>query len=128
MPIDHAAARFVNADGTMTQAWHDAMKELGICSNCGSVLDADDNCDNCEVPKNHYHVVEFINGCLNDYDSGPIDELIDAQTLLDEMVHQHNGFTSEGEDKYLANGVLRYERGLYILKVEECSETDCEVE
>jgi hypothetical protein len=63
----------------------------------------------------HYHVVEFINGCLNDYDSGPIATIQDAREELAQM----RDFVA-GE--YVPAGDDRYERGVHILKIEMCTE------
>lgn len=82
----------------------------------------------------HYHIVEFINGCLNDYDSGPYESLADAQSDLADAVergneeaawNEENGYRSE---PYEPAGTDRFIRGNYILKIEECTETECEVE
>jgi hypothetical protein len=73
----------------------------------------------------HYHVVEFINGCLNDYDSGPFDSLEDAQEVLNDIVKEGNKFP-DTDELYVEAGEDRYERGLYILKIEVCNETECE--
>ena len=78
----------------------------------------------------HYHVVEFINGCLNDYDSGPIESLDDARLEVAQWVED-----SRVEDDYGTvngipwepTGVDRFTRGIHILKIEECHE-DCEEE
>lgn len=69
--------------------------------------------------KTHYHVVEFINGCLNDYDSGPFEDHYDALSHLQEMLAR----SEPGE--YVATAYDRYERGIHILKVEECTNEDC---
>lgn len=58
MAVNHAKAVFVDPFGNMTEEWYEAMKELdeeqkeehnriGICSNCGAILDCNDECDNC---------------------------------------------------------------------------------
>jgi hypothetical protein len=73
----------------------------------------------------HYHVVEFINGCLNDYDSGPIEALDEAQAHITGIVQSTDGHSEDGMDVYVEAGEDRYERGIYILKVEECTE-DCD--
>jgi hypothetical protein len=73
-----------------------------------------------ETMNEHYHVVEFINGCLNDYDSGPIDTLDNARCELDHLVNVWND-----EEAYVPAGNDRYQRGIYILKVESCTE-DCD--
>jgi hypothetical protein len=65
----------------------------------------------------HYHVVEFINGCLNDYDSGPLDTLRDAATHMKEIVKEN--------PDYERVGPMRYQRGLYTLKIEDCSIVGC---
>jgi len=78
----------------------------------------------------HYHIVEFINGCLNDYDSGPYEDLADAQSDLKDMVENHNEnalwFNENGlhEDPYVEEGEDLYTRNIYILKIEECTQ-DC---
>jgi hypothetical protein len=41
-----------------------------------------------DLPQPHYHVVAFINGCLNDYDSGPIASETDADMALQEFVRE----------------------------------------
>lgn len=71
----------------------------------------------------HYHVVEFINGCLNEYDSGPFEEREDARIHLLETVNENNESEYRGHD-YIQAGEDRYERGPFILKIEECGE-DC---
>jgi hypothetical protein len=65
-------------------------------------------------PTPHWHIVEFIDGCLNDYDSGPIDTIEDAREELRQIteVRTIGEYTPAGED--------RFERGLHILKIEEC--------
>jgi hypothetical protein len=71
----------------------------------------------------HYHVVEFINGCLNDYDSGPYDTLEDARGHIKEVINhpcQAGKIVPAGEDRYIVDD-------LYIMKIEECHE-DCEEE
>jgi hypothetical protein len=124
MTIDHAAARMVNPDGTMTKAWYDAMKELGICAECGSITQDNGECDNCGyVPEvtPHYHVVDFIDGCLNDYDSGPYETLEDARSELRSIMEhpmQLAKFEQAGEDRYIYDNI-------HILKIEKCSQ-DCE--
>jgi hypothetical protein len=59
-----------------------------------------------ELPQPHYHVVAFINGCLNDYDSGPIESL--------ELAQDH--FAEVAPD---------WETGIHLVKIEECTE-DCD--
>jgi hypothetical protein len=59
-----------------------------------------------DLPIPHYHVVAFINGCLNDYDSGPIESL--------EMAQDH--FAEIAPD---------WETGIHIVKIEDCTE-DCD--
>jgi hypothetical protein len=88
-----------------------------------------DDCQTClaeedEGPKLHYHVVEFINGCLNDSDSGPYESLQEAreglQWFLDgygDNADEHVQIEPAGED--------RYERGIHILKIEACTESEC---
>jgi hypothetical protein len=72
----------------------------------------------------HYHVVRFINGCLNDSDSGPYTTLKDARAELKYCVsvHREMGETvkPEGKDRYVS--------GLYILKIEECTNDIAECE
>lgn len=98
----------------------------GACANCGCYpcwcdwIDAQN--DNDEVQP-HYHVVEFINGCLNDYDSGPYETLEDAREEVRQITEVH----APGE--YIQYGKDKYERSdLYILKIEECTEKECEKE
>jgi hypothetical protein len=70
----------------------------------------------------HYHVVTFIDGCLNDYDSGPIEGLEDARAHLAEYVDQDDW------DSWEPAGVDRFVGATspYILKIESCC--DCEEE
>ena len=104
MSVNHATAVFVDEYGNPTREWFDAMDELDE-----------------EVPQGlpHYHVVQFINGCLNDYDSGPIDTLDDARELLKSLIDgdRDNALSvvEAGTDRYIVKGV-------YILKIEECNE------
>ena len=103
----------------------------GACSICGCYpcwcdwIDAKEECSE-EERKTHYHVVEFINGCLNDYDSGPFEDREDARIHLLETVNANNESPYRRRD-YVQAGEDRYKRGLFILKIEECSE-DCESE
>jgi hypothetical protein len=76
----------------------------------------------------HYHVVAFVNGCLNDYDSGPYESLEDARKELSEIVDADNAYELEQDSNlWEAEGVDRFTRRLHILKIEECHE-DCEEE
>ncbi len=71
---------------------------------------------------NHYHVVEFIQGCLNDYDSGPYETLEYAREELEDIRRWYE----ENTDKpYKPAGADRYESGVHVLKIEECNEEDC---
>jgi hypothetical protein len=70
----------------------------------------------------HYHVVEFINGCLNDYDSGPIASIADARNELQFFLGTDD---FDDDSAYVPAGKDRYERGLHILKIETCNE-DCD--
>jgi hypothetical protein len=76
-----------------------------------------------ETPE-HYHVVAFINGCLNDHDSGPYDTLEDARIALAEYVETEATYSpyeweSAGVDRFVqVNGV-------YIAAIEPCSEAEC---
>ena len=63
----------------------------------------------------HCHVVEFINGCLNDYDSWPIETFHDAVDTLEWAK----------SDEHVLEGDFRYVNGLHILKIEECTEREC---
>jgi hypothetical protein len=73
--------------------------------------------------KTHYHVVEFIDGCLNDYDSGPFDAINDAREWIENIV-------ADTPDLYEPSGESRYVRvnSPYILKIESCNEQECEGE
>jgi hypothetical protein len=75
----------------------------------------------------HYHVVEFINGCLNDYDSGPIETL---ELARESLAYNVSNLTVDEnlEPTYAPSGVDRYVRGLHTLKIEECTERECEDE
>jgi hypothetical protein len=71
----------------------------------------------------HYHVVEFIDGFLNDYDSGPIATIEDARKALQASVDADNAYELEQDaNLYVAAGDDRYERGMHILKIETCNE------
>lgn len=74
-------------------------------------------------PREHYHVVSFINGCLNDYDSGAIDTLEDARIELAEYI-DNSPFDSFEACQWVPAGVDRYVQveGLYIAKIESCTE------
>ena len=67
-------------------------------------------------PAPHYHVVAFIDGCLNDYDSGPINDYTDALADLDWYME------TTYPDTPTVAGQERYQVGPYIIKVEECRE------
>lgn len=95
------------------------------CSQCLRLrtLDEDGLCSECQDgPITHYHIVSFINGCLNDYDDGPYETLQVARAALD-------AFLDANDDTFpwQPAGVDRYEQqgGPYILKIEECTEADC---
>jgi hypothetical protein len=75
-----------------------------------------------ELPQPHYHVVAFIDGCLNDYDSGPIESEADADMALQEFVREAQELTDE---PIRNTGYMRYQNGPYIVKVESCTE-DCD--
>lgn len=115
MAVNHATDVFIDSEGKLTEKGREAMAEYGE-----------------KLP--HYHVVEFINGCLNDYDSEAYETLDDARSDLSDMVERHNEEAAWNRDNgyrsepYQAEGTDRYTRGIYILKIEECYETDCEVE
>jgi t-SNARE complex subunit (syntaxin) len=74
--------------------------------------------------RQHYHVVQFIDGSLNDGDSGPYTTLKDARAELRDVVqsYRQRGQTvkAEGKDRYVC--------GLYIIKIEACENTlqECE--
>lgn len=74
-------------------------------------------------PRKHYHVVSFINGCLNDYDSGAIDTLEDARIELAEYV-ENSPFDSFDTVEWQAAGVDRFVQveGLYVAKIEPCTQ------
>lgn len=104
MPVNHATDVFVDSEGKLTEKGLEAMAEYGE-----------------RLP--HYHVVEFINGCLNDWVSGP-DTLEGCRAEIAQYVE-----VAELENnQYEPAGTDRFTRGLYILKIEECYETECEVE
>jgi hypothetical protein len=69
----------------------------------------------------HYHVVSFINGCLNDYDSGPIKTLEDARASLQDYL-----WSGDGENFHEA-GPDRYTDGFSITTIEPCNDT-CELD
>ena len=71
-----------------------------------------------EEPTAHYHVVAFMPGCLNDYDSGPIDDIESARVVLKELADDY----PEG-DPMVPGGKDRYTNAFYILKIEECTES-----
>jgi hypothetical protein len=75
-----------------------------------------------DLPQPHYHVVAFINGCLNDYDSGPIALEADADMALQGFVREAQELTDE---PIRNTGYMRYQNGPYIVKVESCTE-DCD--
>ena len=68
----------------------------------------------------HYHVVVFIDGCLNDYDSGPIEDIAEAREALAWQLDLGRGavcgWKRTGEDRY------QQIDGLYIVKIEDCTE------
>jgi hypothetical protein len=72
----------------------------------------------------HYHVVCFVNGCLNDYDSGPLESLDDARVALAEYA---NSDTDEFR-YWVPAGVDRYQQhdGLYTLVIEPCCDNECQ--
>ena len=76
------------------------------------------------MTRKHYHVVQFINGCLNDSDSGPYTTLNDARGELHFLVNERrdmgHAVKLEGKDRYVD--------GLYILKIEECTNDIAECE
>ena len=74
--------------------------------------------------KPHYHVVAFIPGCLNDYDSGPIDTLAEAREELLQYVDT-GGMQPERPCK--TAGPDRYTNGPYVITIEECAE-ECDPE
>lgn len=79
----------------------------------------------------HYHVVEFIDGCLHDDDSGPIETLDEARAELRDRVVGHNETDTWINEQryphapYMPAGQDRYQRGLHILKIETCT-GDCD--
>lgn len=72
-----------------------------------------------EEATTHYHVVAFMDGCLNDYDSGPYSTIEDAEQDLAWYL-ESGAMVPDApiEDA----GYLRYANGPYIIKVEECTE------
>jgi hypothetical protein len=66
----------------------------------------------------HFHVVAFINGCLNDYDSGPIESEELARESLREYVATEATYT---EDEIVQVDVDRYQRGPYTITIEPCN-------
>jgi hypothetical protein len=70
----------------------------------------------------HYHVVAFINGCLNDYDSGPFYYLENAREDLRNYL-EYGGMQPDQE--IVPAGTDRYTNGPYIIKIEECTEPEC---
>lgn len=81
------------------------------------IIDTHDN------DRQHYHVVAFINGCLNDYDSGPIDTFEDAVTALRDYMNE-GGMQPDTEVSDVF-GETRYQQGLYTIQVEACQEEAC---
>jgi len=81
-------------------------------------------------PAEHYHVVEFIDGCLNDYDSGPMATIDEARATLTGIAQATDGYAETGADDelYTPAGEDRYTRGSYILKIETCRENCDETE
>jgi len=74
-----------------------------------------------ELPEIHYHVVAFINGCLNDTDSGPYADIESAREVLAELVADwHESAERINDDTYRA--------GLYTLTIEPCREAACDEE
>lgn len=99
-----------------------------ICPECGKKLGTQISCHTCCMsidvePLEHYHVVAFINGCLNDHDSGPYDTLDDARIALAEYVETD----SDTMHDWISAGVDRFvqRNGVYIAAIESCSEAEC---
>jgi hypothetical protein len=71
----------------------------------------------------HYHVVTFINGCLNDGDSGPITTKAAARAELRDLTqcYRDTGRTVR------AAGKDRYQADIVTIKIEECTKdiADC---
>lgn len=79
----------------------------------------------------HFHVVAFQNGCLNDYDSGPIEDRDLARLDLEDYLDCYRDMNADGAEYVLTDtGHDRWEvtHGEYgagfIVKIEECGE-DC---
>ena len=73
---------------------------------------------NVKVQRGHYHVVTFINGCLTDYDSGPLATKKEARQELARILR---------EDREMGRRVVKmadgiYASGLYLNAREECTE------
>lgn len=71
--------------------------------------------------KPHYHVVEFINGCLNDYDSGPIETIGWAREVLKSHVNRDFSYGDDDEPQYQEVGQDKYVSEIRILTIEECN-------
>ncbi len=71
-----------------------------------------------DIMRPHYHVVTFINGCLNDGDSGPYLTLKDARAELRELVQSYR----DTNRPVKRAGIDRYQSGIVTLKIEACTE------
>lgn len=73
---------------------------------------------NVHVQRGHYHVVTFINGCLTDYDSGPIATKKEARSELARILRDDR----ERGRRIVKLGDGLYASGLYLNAIEECTE------
>jgi hypothetical protein len=87
--------------------------------------------DRPETERPHFHVSLFQVGCLSDSDNGPFESLDDAIAFADDLVLQMNDdLMSDSSDddteiweetRAAATGLFkRWERGTYVLAVEQC--------
>ncbi len=106
----------------ISPVWHPTVVAECVRMNEQSIADEEP-----ETPM-HYHVVAFIDGCLNDYDSGPHEHIEPAREECAELAAEYYGedtfVTDTGNSRY---EVRRHEDspGGYIVKVEECQQDEC---
>lgn len=117
-------------DAFVSQAWKEASREAAsdpTCHYCGN--ERESHAEDCpeyepEPESTHFHVVAFINGCLNDYDSGPYDSRKDARHECRELAYSYFGdgtYTEQwSADEYRVRRTPK-SHGEYIIAVEECT-------
>ncbi len=77
--------------------------------------------------RTHYHVVTFVNGCLNDVDDGPYESQRDAFGAWGELLESwiDAGSHVVVTDNSASSGHRAVVDGIYVVKVEACEAHTC---